>query len=689
MITDHVVAVDTGGTFTDVVAIDADSRVVALTKVSSTPEDPGLGIDAGFRELAVEPVDAFLYGTTIATNALLQRRGARTALLVTQGFRDILELGRQNRPSLYDWFVDKPKPLVPRELCFEISERTAPEPSSCRPLDEDQARAVIGRLRGLDVDSVAISLLHSYRSDASERRLAALVAELLPDVDVSLSSDVLPEIMEFERTSTTAANAYLSPVMKRHLRQLVPRLRAVGLRSPVFLMQSDGGLGLAETTAERAVQTVLSGPAAGVIGGLAATGGSDKPSFLTIDMGGTSFDIAYAEGRNPTISRETLVSGVPISVPALDIHTLGAGGGSIAWIDAGGVLRVGPTSAGAEPGPACYGRGGELPTVTDANLLLGRLGADLLGGRLALDVDAAARAMELHVAKRLGLDVVEAARGVIDVVNAAMAKGMHLMSVARGREPESLGIVGFGGAGPLHACHLAAALGSDEVIIPSFPGATSAIGLAFASVRRERSRAVLAPLRALESTDVAKMLAELGESVVADLVADGIDGGQIALSPFIRLSYEGQRYQLELAIAAADGGASSAGLPVAVDLGPTSERFEALHLNTYGYVRSEPLFVFSLAVVGTASPSAGRATTGGARAAKSARKGGAGVVSERRVWFDDDFYPAAVVDRAELGPAELVKGPAIVEQFDSTVVVPPTWSATVDPDGNLLARRGR
>ena len=680
MITDHelVIGVDTGGTFTDLVACDRHGSIVYATKVSTTPDDPSTAILEALPEVLLGSVGAFLHGTTTGTNAVLERRGARTALLTTKGFRDVLTLARQDRPHLYDWFRQKPEPLVPRELCFEIDERLAPAEGARRPLDEDQARSVVRELASCDVESVAVALLHSYQDDSHERRLRALLEEELPQASVSLSSEVLPEIMEYERASTTVANAYLAPVMERYLERLLEGLRAAGVVAPVYVMQSDGGLGAAATIAQRAVQTVLSGPAAGVIGGLASTTSSAKSNFLTIDMGGTSFDIAYAENRQPHVSRESRIDGLPLAVPALDIHTLGAGGGSIAWIDSGGALRVGPTSAGSQPGPACYGRGGEAPTVTDANVVLGRLGAELLGGRLALDVDAAHRAIEDHVAVPLGLSRVEAARGVVEVVNAAMAKGMHLMSVARGRDPRTLGIVGFGGAGPLHACELASSLGSSEVIIPLLPGNTSALGLAFADVRRERSQAVLAPVADLSDRDAAALLDQLATSVVLGLCQDGVEPGAIALEAVARVCYEGQRYQIDVPIPTE--GQWTAGVAFPGTLGEVAERFGRRHRVAYGYTREEPISMFSLVVVGTAPVGVGGLTSAHADGGSPDRPG----AQSRSVWFSDAFHETPILGRHELRVGGRFDGPAVIEQPDSTTIVPPRWSGVVDPNANLI-----
>ena len=659
--------VDTGGTFTDLAAWDSGGVLRHATKVPTTPADPSAGILNALDTIPAEQRGGlFLHGTTTGTNALLERRGARTALLVTRGFRDVLELARQNRPNLYDWFERKPEPLVPRGLCFEIDERSSPHESVRRPLNEDQVRDVVRELRKRSVESVAVCLLHAYEERANEQEVKAILDSELKNVHTSLSSDVLPDIMEYERASTTAANAYIAPVMEAYLGRLGEALRDSA--SAVYVMQSNGGLGSAATISRRAVQTVLSGPAAGVIGGLASTAGSDKTDFLTIDMGGTSFDIAYSEKREPAVSRDSLIDGSPIAVPALDIHTLGAGGGSIAWVDSGGALRVGPESAGSDPGPACYRQGGERPTVSDANLVLGRLASDLLGGRLQLDVDAAREAIERHVAKPLGLGVVDAARGIVQVVNAAMAKGMHLMSVARGRDPRRLGIVGFGGAGPLHACDLAAAIDCREVVIPILPGNTSAIGLALASVRRERSEAVLAPLDEFGDRAASDVFERLGGQVTDDLAEDGVSPEAVVLSGTARVSYEGQRYQLDI--------------PFRGDLKAVSQAFRERHLQIYGYTRDEPLTLFAIVVtgVGRIGLSDPPILPGGDAAAGDGER-------SREVWFGDAFHPTRVLQRSELQPGAEFAGAAIVEQPDATTVVPPGWSGRVDPHGNLIVHR--
>jgi N-methylhydantoinase A len=463
------VGVDVGGTFTDLVAV-VDGELVTA-KVPSVPGAQARGVAAALRASGVDAVDVLAHGTTVATNALLERRGARTALVTTDGFRDVVEIGRQARASLYDLTAHGPAPLVPRELRFTVRERMGPE-GVLVPVDEESVAEVVRALRGAEVEAVAVCLLFSFRYPEHERRVGEAVRAALPDVRVSLSTELLPEFREYERCSTTVANAYLAPALSAYLAELEPK---------PLVMQSSGGVVDAMTAAERPAACVLSGPAAGVAGAAFVAGLGGFRDVLTFDMGGTSTDVAAVLGGEAVVTAESVVAGVPIRFPMVDVHTIGAGGGSIAWLDEGGALRVGPRSAGAEPGPACYGRGGEEPTVTDANLVLGHLrdGA-VLGGEIRLDRALAERALA-----RLGMDAREAAEGVVRVVNANMARALRIVSVDRGIDPRGLALAAFGGAGPLHACALADELGIERILVPHASGVLSALGLAVADLRRD------------------------------------------------------------------------------------------------------------------------------------------------------------------------------------------------------------
>ncbi|WP_425400806.1 hydantoinase/oxoprolinase family protein [Aeoliella sp.] len=473
------IGVDTGGTFTDVVADDcATGRSVRL-KVPSTREDPSEAIATGvaqaLEQLGVTAVERLVHGTTVATNALLERRGARTALVTTAGFRDLLAIARQNRPRLYDLRARRPTPLIPRELRLEVTERIDAEGAIRTPLEVAELEQVIDQLEQLGVESVAVGLLFSHVNPAHELAIARRIAERLPNVGVSMSHAMAAVPGEFERLSTTVVNAFVQPVMHEYLTRLSQRLDAGGVHTDVMVMKSSGGVGPAATVAEKCVETVLSGPAGGVMACVDLATRTPHQNLIAADMGGTSFDVAVVTAGRESHARDTEIAGHPLRTPMLDLATIGAGGGSIAWVDAGGALRVGPQSAGAVPGPACYGRGGKLPTVTDANLVLGRLTSDSrLAGGMQLDLAASRTAFETHLAKPLGLTIDEAAAGVLRVVNASMTAAIRKITVERGIDPRVYAICAYGGAGPLHAAELADELGVRTVVVPRAPGVFSA-----------------------------------------------------------------------------------------------------------------------------------------------------------------------------------------------------------------------
>ena len=479
--------VDVGGTFTDVVAVAPDGRI-HIAKVPSTPRDQSDGVLAGWAALGADPDDvaAFAHGTTVATNALLERRGGRTALVTTEGFRDLLEIGRQDRPSLYDLTRGRPAPLVPRDLRFVVRERMGPD-GVVVPLDAASLAAAVDAVAAADVDAVAVCLLFGFLHPDHERRVGAALRARLPGLAVSLSHEVLPEFREYERTSTTVADAYLRTRMAAYLEHLQGRARAAGLPEPT-VMQSSGGVLDVSVAARHPARFVLSGPAGGVVGASHVAGLSGFGDVLTFDMGGTSTDVAPVVGGAVQLTTESVVAGVPLRLPMVDVHTVSAGGGSVAWVDEGGALRVGPQSAGADPGPACYGHGGTLATVTDANLVLGALpdGARL-GGDVVLRRDLALEALA-RVGARLGLDARETALGVVRVADTEMVRALRLISVERGLDPRGFALVAFGGAGGLHACSLAEELGCATVLVPRAAGVLSALGLAIGEVRHDHVR---------------------------------------------------------------------------------------------------------------------------------------------------------------------------------------------------------
>ena len=673
--------VDVGGTFTDLALYDAENDRLEFAKTPSTPSDLTLGVTDGIRQLVgrlqVSPgeISFFIHGTTVAINTLLERKGARTGLITTSGFRDILQIGRQDRPILYDWRIRRPEPLVPRHLSFEVEERVLHTGEVLRPLDIETVQPVLGRLREAEVDAVAVCLLHAYSNPAHERAIGDLLAEALPEVTVALSSQVLPEFKEYDRMSTTAINAYVGPGMALYLRALEGRLTEAGVDADVHIMQSNGGITGADTAARLPVRTILSGPAAGVIGGVAVAGQAGEPNAITIDMGGTSFDISLSYQGNVRYSQDSEIEGFPVKVPMVDIHTLGTGGGSIAWIDPGGALRVGPHSAGAEPGPACYGRGGTEPTVTDANLVLGRLSPTaFLGGEVAVDAELAGQAIEDRIGAPLGMNLEEAAEGIIRVVNATMLKGIRTVSVAKGYDPREFCVVAFGGAGPVHASELARELGIPRVLIPIAPGVTSALGLLMADMRHDYVRTVLRLAEDSAPAELGARYAEMEAEALAQMDHEGIGRDAVSLLRIANARYRGQGFELEVPV---DGG----------KVGPSQvaelvEQFHDAHKRRYGYESHDnPVEIVNLRVVvlGTLPKPQLAASAVDGRTDPSPD-----AIGTREVYFDGRLVSTARYERGRLTAGDVISGPAIIEQLDTTVVVWPEQQARVDAHGNLM-----
>ena len=673
--------VDVGGTFTDLALYDPENDRLEYAKTPSTPSDPTLGVIDGIGQLVgrlqvrAGDISFFIHGTTVAINTLLERKGARTALITTSGFRDILQIGRQDRPSLYDWRIRRPEPLVPRHLSFEVEERVLHTGEVLLPLDMKTVRSVVVRLREAEVDAVAVCLLHAYANPAHERAIGGLLAEALPDVTVALSSQVLPEFKEYDRMSTTAINAYVGPGMAVYLRALEGRIAEAGVGADVHIMQSNGGITGADTAARLPVRTILSGPAAGVIGGVAVAGQAGQPNAITIDMGGTSFDISLSYQGDVRYSQDSEIEGFPVRVPMVDIHTLGTGGGSIAWIDPGGALRVGPHSAGAEPGPACYGRGGKEPTVTDANLVLGRLSAtSFLGGEMAVEVELARQAISERIGRPLGMKLEEAAEGIIKVVNAAMIKGIRTVSVAKGYDPREFCVVAFGGAGPVHASELARELDIPRVLIPIAPGVTSALGLLMADMRHDYVRTVLRLAEESAPAELGARYAEMEVEALAQMDHEGIGRDAVSLLRLANARYLGQGFELEVPV---DGGKVGS-----TQVAELVERFHETHKHRYGYESHDnPVEIVNLRVVvlGTLPKPQLAAASVDRRADPSAAAIGA-----REVYFDGRLVSTATYERGKLTPGDVISGPAIVEQLDTTVVVWPEQRARVDAYRNLV-----
>jgi N-methylhydantoinase A len=644
-----VAGADVGGTFTDFVTWDGHWHI---HKRLSTPHDPSQSIAEGLEELAFE--GALRHGSTVATNALLERRGAKAALLTTQGFADVLRIGRQNRHRLYDLAPRKVVPLVPSERCFEVPERLDAWGSVVTALDETAVEAVAVQMRAARVESVAIVFLWSFLNPEHETRAGEILRRVLPDVPVTLSCELLPEFREYERASTCAINAYVAPTVSRYLSRLQARLPEM----PIGIMASNGGTLDVATAAQDAARLVLSGPAGGIVGAMHTAHRVGQTRLLTFDMGGTSTDVALLDGALP-VSGEGEIIGLPLRLPSLDIHTVGAGGGSIIWIDAGGALRVGPRSAGSSPGPACYGQGGTEPTISDANLVLGRLdAAHFLGGTQTLDETAARLAFE-PLAKTLGLTIEAAALGALRIVNAAMERALRRVSTQRGIDPRPFTLFPFGGAGPLHVGELAELLAIRRVLVPRYPGVLSALGMMVADEVRETSRALLLPFDALKLKEVGARL----EAMERELQLEG------AFEATLELRYAGQSFEIAVPLELP---------PTETALESARTAFHKAHLARYGYAdeaRQVEAVTLRLRVKRPGFVPQEPEDV-------EERQEGA-PVGTKTVWFGGGPRPTRCFERDALLPGAFFAGPAIVWQFDTTTIVPPNWKAHVDGQRNL------
>lgn len=679
------VGVDAGGTFTDVCLIDDATGRIAVWKVASTPDDPSRGIARSVREGLTQggapaaDIGYFGHGTTVATNALIQHRGAKTGLITTDGFRDLLEIGRQKRPELYDLQADKPPVLVPRNLRLEVPERVRHDGSVELSLDEAAFRVAVRRLRDAGVAAVAVCFLYSFLRTDHEATARRILAEEFPGAFASVSHDVAPEFREFERMSTTVVNAYLGPVMHGYIERLSGRLRELGVRARPRLTQSNGGVISFAEAARLPVRTVLSGPATGVVGAQQVAGLAGFSELITFDMGGTSTDVALLSNGQCRTTGEALIHGYPIKTPMLDIHTVGAGGGSIAFIDSGGLLKVGPRSAGADPGPACYGRGNTEPTVTDANVVLGTLNPDyLLGGRMPVRCDLAHDAVG-RLADRLGMDVMATAQGIVSVVTANMARAIRVISVQRGYDPRDHALVAFGGAGPLHAARLAKELDIGRILVPRNPGILCAMGLLLTDLRADFAVTRRMVLHADVLSDVAASFVELAARAEAWFEAEGIAAAARRITRTVDMRYAGQNYELSVAL--------PAGPVTRETLDALTDGFAVAHQRAYGFVaENDPvqLVTFRVEATGLVDKAKFRPETDvGADAAPAA-------IGERQVWLPEagGLLRCPVYNRENLRAGNRIAGPAIVEQMDATTLVLPGMMGRVEPYLNLILEAG-
>ena len=673
------VGVDIGGTFTDLVLRRPDGSL-KVSKVSSTPDDPGRAVVHGLarllRDAGVSPgeVAEVVHGTTVASNTILQKRGARVGLLTTRGFRDVLEIGRVRTPDLFDLTWEKPAPLVPRRHRLEVDERIAADGQVVRPLDRAGLLAAAERLVTEGAEVLAVSFLNSYVNPVHEHQAERLLGERFPGLDVTLSAQVLPEIKEYERTSTTVVNAYLLPVMRRYLTGLADGLRGIGVEAPLLVVASNGGVVGAREAGERPVFAVGSGPAAGVAGAARLAAAADTPHLIAFDMGGTTAkaslvedgrlslttEYEFREGLS-TSSRFIKAGGYMLKVPAIDIAEVGAGAGSIAGIDDGGLLRVGPESAGADPGPACYGQGGRRPTVTDANVVLGFLNPSYLaGGELPLRADLAVDAIRTHVAEPLGLSVREAAHGIREIANASMARAIRSVTIERGRDPRDFTLVAFGGSGPVHAVDVARALDIRRVLVPVSPGVFTAVGMLASDVEHHFVRAAGGLLAGRPLGPVNARLDEMVADALATLAREGYSREQVRLQAQADLRYAGQSSELVLPLAAPRLAPE--------DLPALTEAFAREYARTYGFATGEALALVNVRLVATGV----RPHRLDFRSLRVAAGAAPGSTAPRKIAFDrrGPAVETPVLAREAL-PAAGMAGPLIVEGYDSTVVVPP------------------
>ena len=662
------VAMDIGGTFTDFVIADTEDRRTFTGKSLTTPDDPARGVLAGLRDLIPDAasIGFSVHGTTVGLNAFLERRGTRVLLIMTGGLRDSYSIARGDRKELYALQYRKPERLVPRRDVMEVRERLRWDGSVIEPMREEDFEPIVDRIRTEGIEAVAVCFVHAYVNPSNELRAREILRAAVPGLSVTLSHEVAREWREYERASSAVLNAYIAPKVEGYLTSLERDLRGLGITTTLHVMQSSGGVMTSGAARELPIQTLLSGPVGGTIGGAGLAEAMGRKNLLCVDMGGTSFDMSLIVDGRPSVSTETELEGLPILMPLVDIHTIGAGGGSLAWLEAG-ALRVGPQSAGADPGPACYGRGGTQPTVTDANLFLGRLDAGFfLGGRMTLDEAAAATAIR-RVARDVGLDDVTLAEGMLSIINARMADAMRTITVKQGIDPRDFSLVAFGGAGPMHAVWLARELDIREVIVPGSPGTFSAWGMLHTDVRHDLTKTFYRALAGLDVAELAAVYGQLEQQGARALSTESVAAEAMYFTRSADMRYVGQEY--------------SVNVPVAAELVlPTIEKtFHEAHQTRYGH--STPLAPVELvnlrvAAMGRLDHEAYRISPAESDRARS--------LEARDVTFDGARHHTRSLLRSQLAPGERHRGPAIVEEDTATTVVPPGHELCVDSLGNLL-----
>lgn len=673
-----MIGVDVGGTFTDFFAFDDTDDRIVLHKVPSTPVNPAQAVIAGLRELSVrhridlDAITRLSHGTTVATNALIQRRGGKVALVVTEGFRDLIEIGRQIRPHVFSLQQDYPAPLVPRELRFEAAERITADGSALRALGAEALPALVQAVGEAKPDACAVCLLFSFLNPAHEAMIRDALAAAYPDMYLSISSEVQPEFREYERLSTTVLNAYLQPVIDRYLGDFSEGVAETAPKAAVGINQSSGGLMSIERARHVPIRTALSGPAAGAVGAIHMARLSGVPDVISLDMGGTSADVALMRNYAAGTTFNKWIEGYPARLASLDINAVGAGGGSIAWFDRDGLMKVGPQSAGAQPGPACYGRGGTEATVTDANLVLGRLSPrGLLGGEMALDGSLARRAIA-PLAERLGFSVERTAHGMLGIVVANMVRAIRSVSVERGHDPRAFALLPFGGAGPLHATDVAKSLGIRRSLVPFAPGILCAQGLIVSDLRETFVRTAVTALSDARMDDMRGRISELKAQAEAWFDSEAVGTAHRITDIVLDARYVGQNFELAIGLGSADP------LPSADDI---KQRFFAEHERAYGFHNPAD----RIEIVNFRLIAVGKLRQPTARPREPRKDGAAAAAGQRPVWFSGDAaQDTPIYDRAALMPGDTIEGPAVIEQLDSTTLLFPGDRATVDPYLNLI-----
>jgi N-methylhydantoinase A len=665
------VAMDIGGTFTDFVVIDEAAGSTSSGKVLSTPANPAEGVLEGLEQSVPElgGIEFLVHGTTVGLNSFLERKGTRVLLLMTAGLRDAYSIARHDRKELYALQYRKPKRLVPRRDVLEVTERLRWDGSVEIPLDEASLAPIVEKIREEEVEAVAVCLVHAFTNPEHELRVREILERECPGLSVTLSHEIAREWREYERASSAVLNAYIAPRVEGYLGALERELGERQVQATLHVMQSNGGITTARKAREQPIQTLLSGPVGGTMGCAALSRSTGRPNLLGIDMGGTSFDLSLVVEGRPSVSMETELEGLPVLMSLVDIHTIGAGGGSLAWLEAGG-LRVGPQSAGADPGPACYGRGGTEPTVTDANLFLGRLDPGyFLGGRMSLDEEAAQRALH-SIGPEVGLDDTAFAEGVLAIINAKMADAMRTITVKQGIDPREYSLVAFGGAGPMHAVWLAEELEIKEVIVPWSPGTFSAWGMLQTDMRHDVVRAFYRPVAELEASDVAAVYAQLAEEGSALLEHEGVAADDRYFARSADMRYVGQEYTVNVAIGEE------------ISLETIDHDFHETHRTRYGHsTPGAPVEFVNLRLAALGRIGAGSAPF------QASEDGKDPLLGRRRVVFSGDEHDTEVLLRDHLRPGARFDGPLVIEEESSTTVVPPDYTVEVDELGNLLVTR--